>query len=81
MTEQERLERIAELEQEIKDIVDEMSAEKSFSVDGKITISRRSMKELSAVLSYKKAELNELNGAIGSYGVGNSVMSRRGGFE
>lgn len=81
MTEQERLERIAELEQEIKDIVDEMSAEKSFSVDGKITISRRSMKELSAVLSYKKAELNELNGTVGSYGVGNSVMSRRGGFE
>ena len=81
MTEQERLERIAELEQEIKDIVDEMSAEKSFSVDGKITISRRSMKELSAVLNYKKAELNELNGTVGSYGIGNSVMSRRGGFE
>lgn len=81
MTEQERLERIAELEQEIKDIVDEMSAEKSFSVDGKIAISRRSTKELSAVLSYKKAELNELKGTVGSYGVGNSVMSRRGGFE
>ena len=81
MTEQERLERIAELEQEIKDIVDEMSAEKSFSVDGKITISRRSMKELSAALNYKKAELNELKGTVGSYGVGNSVMSRRGGFE
>lgn len=81
MTEQERLERIAELEQEIKDIVDEMSAEKSFSVDGKITISRRSMKELSAVLNYKKVELNELKGTVGSYGVGNSVMSRRGGFE
>ena len=81
MTEQERLERIAELEQEIKDIVDEMSAEKSFSVDGKINISRRPTKELSAVLGYKKAELNELKGVVGSYGAGNSVMFRRGGFE
>jgi hypothetical protein len=55
-------EQIVELTQEISDIDDEMMSEKSVSVDGKITVSRRNANELSAILSKKQQELDTLNG-------------------
>ena len=71
-------ERILELTQEISDIEDEMMSEKSVSVDGKITVSRRNASELSAILSKKQQELDTLNGI--SAPVSLSSFAVRGGF-
>ena len=71
-------EQIILLTQEISDIEDEMMSEKSVSVDGKITVSRRSASELSTILSKKQQQLNVLNGVdnITSF----SSFAVRGGF-
>ena len=71
-------EKILELTQEISDIEDEMMSEKSVSVDGKITVSRRNANELSAILSKKQQELDTLNGI--SAAVSLSSFAVRGGF-
>ena len=66
------------LTQEISDIEDEMMSEKSVSVDGKITVSRRSASELSAILSKKQQQLNVLNGVDNTTSL--SSFAVRGGF-
>ena len=71
-------EKILELTQEISDIEDEMMSEKSVSVDGKITVSRRSASELSAILSKKQQELDTLNGINATVSL--SSFAVRGGF-
>ena len=71
-------EKILELTQEISDIEDEMMSEKSVSVDGKITISRRNANELSAILSKKQQELDTLNGISATVSL--SSFAVRGGF-
>ena len=71
-------EKILELTQEISDIEDEMMSEKSVSVDGKITVSRRSASELSAILSKKQQELDTLNGISATVSL--SSFAVRGGF-
>ena len=71
-------EKILELTQEISDIEDEMMSEKSVSVDGKITVSRRNANELSAILSKKQQELDALNGISATVSL--SSFAVRGGF-
>jgi len=71
-------EKILELTQEISDIEDEMMSEKSVSVDGKITVSRRNANELSAILSKKQQELDTLNGISATVSLSSSAV--RGGF-
>ena len=71
-------EQIILLTQEISDIEDEMMSEKSVSVDGKITVSRRSVSELSAILSKKQQQLNVLNGVDNTTSL--SSFAVRGGF-
>ena len=71
-------EQIILLTQEISDIEDEMMSEKSVSVDGKITVSRRSASELSTILSKKQQQLNVLNGADNTTSL--SSFAVRGGF-
>lgn len=71
-------EKIFELTQEISDIEDEMMSEKSVSVDGKITVSRRNANELSAILSKKQQELDTLNGISATVSL--SSFAVRGGF-
>lgn len=66
------------LTQEISDIEDEMMSEKSVSVDGKITVSRRSASELSTILSKKQQQLNVLNGVDNTISL--SSFAVRGGF-
>ena len=71
-------EQIILLTQEISDIEDEMMSEKSVSVDGKITVSRRSANELSTILSKKQQQLNVLNGVDNTTSL--SSFAVRGGF-
>ena len=71
-------EQIILLTQEISDIEDEMMSEKSVSVDGKITVSRRSASELSTILSKKQQQLNVLNGVDNTISL--SSFAVRGGF-
>ena len=71
-------EQIVLLTQEISDIEDEMMSEKSVSVDGKITVSRRNANELSAILSKKQQELDTLNGISATVSL--SSFAVRGGF-
>ena len=71
-------EQIILLTQEISDIEDEMMSEKSVSVDGKITVSRRSSSELSAILSKKQQQLDILNGVDNTTSL--SSFAVRGGF-
>lgn len=71
-------EQIILLTQEISDIDDEMMSEKSVSVDGKITVSRRSSSELSAILSKKQQQLDILNGVDNTTSL--SSFAVRGGF-
>ena len=71
-------EQIILLTQEISDIEDEMMSEKSVSVDGKITVSRRSAIELSTILSKKQQQLNVLNGVDNTTSL--SSFAVRGGF-
>ena len=71
-------EQIILLTQEISDIEDEMMSEKSVSVDGKITVSRRSARELSTILSKKQQQLNVLNGVDNTISL--SSFAVRGGF-
>ena len=71
-------EQIVLLTQEISDIDDEMMSEKSVSVDGKITVSRRSSSELSAILSKKQQQLDILNGVDNITSL--SSFAVRGGF-
>jgi hypothetical protein len=71
-------EQIVLLTQEISDIDDEMMSEKSVSVDGKITVSRRSSSELSAILSKKQQQLDILNGVDNTTSL--SSFAVRGGF-
>lgn len=71
-------EQISLLTQEISDIDDEMMSEKSVSVDGKITVSRRSSSELSAILSKKQQQLDILNGVDNTTSL--SSFAVRGGF-
>ena len=71
-------EQIVLLTQEISDIEDEMMSEKSVSVDGKITVSRRSASELSTILSKKQQQLNVLNGVDNTISL--SSFAVRGGF-
>lgn len=71
-------EQIVLLAQEISDIDDEMMSEKSVSVDGKITVSRRSSSELSAILSKKQQQLDILNGVDNTTSL--SSFAVRGGF-
>ena len=71
-------EQIILLTQEISDIEDEMMSEKSVSVDGKITVSRRSASELSTILSKKQQQLNILNGVDNTISL--SSFAVRGGF-
>lgn len=71
-------EQIILLTQEISDIEDEMMSEKSVSVDGKITVSRRSASELSTILSKKQQQLNVLNGVDNITSL--SSFAVRGGF-
>ena len=71
-------EQIVLLTQEISDIDDEMMSEKSVSVDGKITVSRRSSSELSAILSKKQQQLDMLNGVDNTTSL--SSFAVRGGF-
>ena len=71
-------EQIILLTQEISDINDEMMSEKSVSVDGKITVSRRSSSELSAILSKKQQQLDILNGVDNTTSL--SSFAVRGGF-
>ena len=71
-------EQIILLTQEISDIEDEMMSEKSVSVDGKITVSRRSASELSTILSKKQQQLDVLNGVDNTISL--SSFAVRGGF-
>ena len=71
-------EQIILLTKEIYDIEDEMMSEKSVSVDGKITVSRRSASELSTILSKKQQQLNILNGVDNTTSLSSFVV--RGGF-
>ena len=70
-TEEELIEKLAEIEEE-------MQSESSVSVDGKITIKRRDMKESMAIYSKLKYDLDKLQNT--SY-TGISKFAKRGGFE
>jgi len=78
-------EKIASLELDIENIKKEMAGEKSFSVDGKISVNKRSVSELSQILGLKKQELSKLTGIDDSPstfgGINHSGTIRRGGFD
>ena len=71
-------EKIDKLRLEIEQIEQDMMGEKSVSVDGKITVSKRSSAELQSILARKEQQLADLLGETSPYG--NATMGIRGGF-
>jgi predicted RNase H-like nuclease (RuvC/YqgF family) len=64
---------IEELEAEIENIKKEMVAEESYNIDKKITVKRRSAKDLSYALGLAQSELNKMSSS--------RVKFKRGGFD
>lgn len=69
---------IDQLRADIASIEEEMMGEKSISVDGKITVSKRSTSELATILARKEQQLAEALGTVGAWG--NANIGIRGGF-
>ena len=68
-----------ELIQQLADIEEEMQSESSVSVDGKITVKRREMKDLMAIYAKEKYQLDKLQG--NTTGTNIAKLAKRGGFE